>query len=169
MSGRTAAKLALILALLLVLVILSSSIFIWTHRSSRPPLEVSLPPQSPVQGEIYVSGAISNPGIYAWRSEDTVESIILSAGGTTGSTAPQRLQLSIPGPAETPSAQRININLADAWLLEALPDVGKARAQAIILYRTQNGFFRNIQEITKVEGMGPANFAKIKDLITVGN
>jgi competence ComEA-like helix-hairpin-helix protein len=65
--------------------------------------------------------------------------------------------------------QKIDINRAEAWLLEALPGIGPSKAQAIIAYRQQNGGFSHITEITKVEGIGPAIYEEIKDLITVGD
>jgi len=54
-------------------------------------------------------------------------------------------------------------------LLEALPGIGETRAQAIIDYRQQNGPFHNINELTKVEGIGIATYEKIKHLISVAD
>ncbi len=65
--------------------------------------------------------------------------------------------------------QKIDINRAEAWLLEALPGIGKTLAQRIIDYRQKNGSFRNITEITKVEGIGPDIYEQIKNLITVAD
>jgi comEA protein len=70
-------------------------------------------------------------------------------------------------PAEQP--QKIDINRAEAWLLEALPGIGESKAQAIIAYRQQNGRFKHIIEVTEVEGIGPAIYEEIKELITVGD
>lgn len=91
---------------------------------------------------------------------------------------PQTIEISLPpsqepepdgevNPAEQP--QKIDINRAEAWLLEALPGIGESKAQAIIDYRQQNGGFKHITEITRVEGIGPAIYEQIKDLITVGD
>ena len=68
---------------------------------------------------------------------------------------------------EEDSAQKININCAAAWLLEALPGIGNTRANAIIKYRTENGGFKNINELLKVEGIGQNTFENIRSLITV--
>ena len=38
---------------------------------------------------------------------------------------------------------------------------GEVRAQAIIDYRHQNGPFRNISDLTKVEGIGIATYEQI--------
>ena len=73
----------------------------------------------------------------------------------------------IPQMVEPEPPQRVNINRAEAWLLEALPGIGEVRAQAIINYRRQNGLFHNINELTKVEGIGATTYEQIKHLITV--
>lgn len=65
------------------------------------------------------------------------------------------------------SAGLININTASQAELESLPYIGPSLAQRIIEYREQNGPFKSIEDIQKVKGIGPAIFAKIKDLITV--
>ncbi len=91
-------------------------------------------------------------------------------------TPPHTVEIYLPTPTETSAAvsqpeapQKIDINRAEAWLLEALPGIGPSKAQAIIDYRQQNGGFKNISEITRVEGIGPAIYEQIKDLITVGD
>ena len=65
--------------------------------------------------------------------------------------------------------QKIDINRAEAWLLQALPGIGPGKAQAIIDYRQQNGGFSNIVEITEVPGIGDSIYEDIRDLITVGD
>jgi len=88
---------------------------------------------------------------------------------------PQPIEISLPPPEPSATVsqqevpQKIDLNRAEAWLLEALPGIGPSKAQAIIDYRQQNGGFRHITEITKVDGIGPAIYEDIKGLITVGN
>jgi competence protein ComEA len=65
--------------------------------------------------------------------------------------------------------QKININTAGAWLLAALPGIGEARAGAIIAYRTENGPFRDINELLNVPGIGEATLENIRDLVTVAD
>lgn len=62
----------------------------------------------------------------------------------------------------------VNINTADADTLTALPGIGRVLAERIVAYRRQNGSFRAIEEITKVEGIGEKKAEAILDLITVG-
>ena len=70
-------------------------------------------------------------------------------------------------PEETVSFP-VNINTADAVTLTALPGIGQVLAERILAYRQQNGPFRVIEEITKVEGIGEKKAEAILDLITIG-
>lgn len=70
-------------------------------------------------------------------------------------------------PEETVSFP-VNINTADADTLTALPGIGQVLAERIVAYRRQNGSFRAVEEIMKVEGIGEKKAEAILDLITVG-
>ena len=70
------------------------------------------------------------------------------------------------GPSPTP--QRVDINRAEPWLLEALPGIGPRLAEAIVSYRQEKGPFRSPQEIQRVPGIGVELYEKLKDIITVG-
>ncbi len=127
-------------------------------------------PESPGlerQDRIYISGAVSNPGLYPLEVGDNIEVLIQAAGGTIGSADLGQLRLYIPVVEEEEQSQKININRAELWLLKALPGIGQVRAQAIIDHRNRNGPFRSIHELTKVEGIGTATYEQIKHLITV--
>lgn len=63
----------------------------------------------------------------------------------------------------------VNINKADKAQLQTLPNIGESIAQYIIDYRTQNGNFKNIDEIKNVTRIGEKTYDKIKDLITIKN
>ena len=56
----------------------------------------------------------------------------------------------------------VNINTANATQLTQLPGVGPAIAQKIIDYRTANGPFTSVDDLTKVPGIGAAKLAQIK-------
>jgi competence protein ComEA len=61
----------------------------------------------------------------------------------------------------------VNINTAEAWLLEALPGIGEVLARRIIDYRDENGPFLRIEDLKMVEGIGASTFDRLKDKITV--
>ncbi len=61
----------------------------------------------------------------------------------------------------------ININTADAALLQTLPGIGRVKAEAIIAYRRTHGAFSSEEEIQNVSGIGAATWEEIRDLITV--
>lgn len=56
----------------------------------------------------------------------------------------------------------VNINTANSAQLTQLPGVGPAIAQKIIDYRTTNGSFTSVDDLTKVPGIGAAKLAQIK-------
>lgn len=61
----------------------------------------------------------------------------------------------------------VNINTANAAMLQTLPGIGVSRAEAIIAYREQVGAFSCIEDIMKVSGIKQAAFEKLKSRITV--
>jgi len=62
---------------------------------------------------------------------------------------------------------KININTANATMLQALPGIGPVLSERIIEYRNQNGFFGVIDDIKDVSGIAEKKFEGIKDLICV--
>lgn len=61
----------------------------------------------------------------------------------------------------------IDINRSSIEQLTALDGVGDALARRIVQYRSDNGPFRDVEEIKNVKGIGDALFMKIKDEISV--
>lgn len=99
-----------------------------------------------------------------------------SGSGTVTLAVPAQMQTA-PTAAATAPAQTVpeetvsfpvNINTADADTLAALPGIGQVLAKRILAYRQQNGFFRVVEEITNVEGIGEKKAEAILELITVG-
>ena len=162
-------KFWVLVTILLVVVIVVGSVVACSRYSRSQPIEISILPPSEQGGEVYIGGAVHNPGFYPSKTGDTLEAIIQAAGGTTGGADLFNLKLYIPRAGEEVQPQKVDINRAEAWLLEALPGIGETRAQAIIDYRNQNGAFRNINELVKVAGIGTTTYEQIKDLITVAD
>lgn len=64
-------------------------------------------------------------------------------------------------------SNKININSATQHELESLPGIGSTTALKIITYRKENGKFKSIEEIKKVNGIGENKYKEIKDLIVI--
>jgi|SRR5215467_10037102 len=61
----------------------------------------------------------------------------------------------------------VNINTATKEELTSIKGIGEKRAQAIIDYRTKNGPFKTVDDLTKVEGIGPGIMKQIKSQVAV--
>jgi len=87
------------------------------------------------------------------RRGDTVE----SAGESSSSSS-----------TTTSEAEAVvNINTADETLLDTIPEVGPATAQAIIEYRTQIGSFTSVEQLIEVTGIGPATLEAMRPFVSV--
>lgn len=62
---------------------------------------------------------------------------------------------------------KVNINSDNIFELTSLKGIGKAKAEAIIEYRKENGDFISIDELKEVPGIGDSLFEQIKNSITV--
>lgn len=153
--------------ILLVITIVTTATIIWIRYPRTQPVEIVLSPAPEFEGQITIDGAISNPGIYPVNTEESLDSIIRYAGGTTGDADLTKLKLYIPHTGEERQPQKIDINRAELWLLESLPAIGRLKAQAIIDYREKNGPFPNTAELTRVAGIGESTYQQIKSFITV--
>ena len=77
------------------------------------------------------------------------------------------------GKAEWPVSllpgERIDLNTALAADLERLPQIGAARAQAIVAWREEYGPFQTTEELMEVSGIGEGIFGQISGYITVSH
>lgn len=153
---------------ILLVIIVIGGLVIWLRYNPSRPVEISLSTVPIREGIIYLGGAVENPGLYPFTAGDSLEALLRAAGGATESANLSAVKLYIT-PAGDPGPQRIDINRAETWLLEALPGIGETLSQRIIDYRQQNGPFRNTIELLKVSGMGAKTYEQIKDLVTVGD
>jgi len=75
-------------------------------------------------------------------------------------------QLHVEGGAtQTSPSGKVNINAATAKELETLPGIGPAYSQRIIQYREQNGGFRSIEDLVRVNGIGTAKMNELRDKV----
>ncbi|MCX5902076.1 MAG: ComEA family DNA-binding protein [Proteobacteria bacterium] len=61
----------------------------------------------------------------------------------------------------------VNINAASTEELCLLPGVDKKTAEAIVSFRAKNGNFKAINDLGKVNGIGPKRLGKIKQYLAL--
>jgi competence protein ComEA len=187
-----------IAAFIVVGVLLGTGVIFLVTRPPRGEPIVLLPAPTPAPITVYVQGGVNRPGLYSLPQQSRVNDAILAAGGLSnnGDTGSLNLaeilkdgdQVSVPtylnptvngeksgqatDPPDKPTSSSltiVNINTASVDELDTLPEIGVKTAQAIIDYRNAHGLFTKIDDILKVQGIGPVTFEKIKDLITIGS
>lgn len=148
----------------------------------------------PTVSYVDISGEVMKPGVYKVTSETRLFEVIEMAGGLTENADPDSLNraekvtdgqkiivMSYDESSEvknhpssgtgtssgTEEEDKININTADSSELQTIPGIGPAKAQSIIDYREQNGYFSNTEDIMDVTGIGQKTYASIKDYIVV--
>ena len=134
------------------------------HQTTEICLTTTTTPQH--QWEIYIDGAVTNPGFYPVYEDDNVVTLIQAAGPNSKADF-SRVKIHIPKIDGNHTPQQVDLNRADDWLLEALPGIGPSKAQAIISYRNQHGPFRRIEDLLQISGISKSTFSNIKNLITV--
>ena len=76
------------------------------------------------------------------------------------------LSLALAGAAI--AGETVNINTADAATIDrVLVNVGPAKAEAIVAYRSEHGGFKSVDELANVKGIGLKTVEKNRDQMTV--
>ena len=89
--------------------------------------------------------------------------VVLGLGVATGAAQ----ESSRRSPATASASAPINLNTASVAQLETLPGIGKSTAERILEYRQKNGWFKKIEDLMNVRGVGEKSFLKLKPLVTV--
>lgn len=106
-------------------------------------------------GEQIVVGIGAPPG----RPVEMGSSIVSDATATaTGSASPEK-------PAG--SGSLVDLNTATVDELDTLPGVGPVTAAAIVAWRDANGRFTSIDQLSDVDGIGPARLDKLREHVRV--
>lgn len=74
----------------------------------------------------------------------------------------------LDAPPPTPIARRIDLNAATAEQLALLPNIGPARAAAIIADRAKHGPFLSLDDLDRVPGIGPRTIADLAPFANPG-
>ena len=141
-----------------------------------------------------ISGEVNKPGVYKVTTETRLFEVIDMAGGLTENADPNSLNraervtdgekvvvLSYDESSGDPissssvsnygltsdDGDKVNINTADSSELQTIPGIGPSKAQSIIDYREQNGYFASPEDIMDVTGIGQKTYTSIKDYIVV--
>ena len=138
---------------------------------------------------VEIKGEVINPDVYSLNEGSIIKDLIEAAGGLTNEADISNINRAkeinnhelivirnindINIEVESIEAEInqesddgiININDADLSKLKEIPGIGDVKANAIILYREENGGFKSIEEIKKVDGIGEKTFEKIKNSI----
>ncbi len=152
--------------------------------------------EEPIYIISYVVGAVNKPDVYELPINSIVKDAIEKAGGPTEDADLVAINLArkvkdgeeiiVPAkqialsdssdPNDSGNSAnavganingKININIASAKELEALPGIGEVKSNAIVQYRKDYGLFRDIRDIMNVSGIGEITFENIKDLIVI--
>lgn len=174
--------------------LLGGLLYLSTRAPSAQKVEL-LPSSTPEPVSVYITGAVERPGVYQVPRNSRLVEVIAAAGGLregadiTQINLAQKVEdgqrIDIPGTGEFPTPQLViggkgllvtptlppgglvNINTADAALLETVPGIGPTIANRIIAYREANGPFQKVEDLLKVSGIGPKTLEKIKPYLTV--
>jgi len=75
--------------------------------------------------------------------------------------------MTVSGPSWAGDAGKINLNKATAVELSQLKGIGMKYAERIVEFRDKNGSFKQVEDLLKIQGIGPKILEKNKDRITV--
>lgn len=62
---------------------------------------------------------------------------------------------------------RVDLNRATADQFQRLPGIGPSLSRRIIIDRKENGAYSNVDDLSRVKGIGPKTVERLRDLIRV--
>ena len=159
--------------------------FAFDRQNGPQALEIDLPnttESGPI--EVYITGAIAEPGVYEMEDGDRVIDVLFEAGGHTDDADLEAINLAVrlrdedqiivprfgqdvSSVAGSTSA-KININTASAGELDALPGIGEVYSQQIVVSRETNGPYVSSEELVERQVIPRSTYERIRDLITTG-
>lgn len=105
----------------LIIALAVGGVMLLTNRNKIQPVELvlsqgALPQQG---GEVYIDGAVVNPGIYSLMEGETIQALLWDVGLEPDADL-NHIAIYIPEEGEEQSPQKVDINRAEPWLLEDL-------------------------------------------------
>lgn len=129
---------------------------------------------------VEIAGDVPKPGTYL-LFEATVAGAVEAAGGDPAGFAatpvPAGHRVILEGPEARiapPSdpllvALPVDVNLADAAALDALPGVSRSQAAAIVGDRQRRGPYYTLEDLARVSGISAAKVEALRPFLTVGD
>lgn len=109
---------------------------------------------------ITINGDVNQAGTYTIPSDMNISEAIIQFAKGIKTIEDPRIDIEITNPKKQPF-KPIPINSASLSDLEKIPGIGQTKAQKIIDYRNQNGFFHSQEDLMEVPGFGKATVEKI--------
>jgi competence protein ComEA len=144
---------------------------------------------APATVTVDVAGKVRRPGIAVLDAGSRVVDALEAAGGVragadvselnlarllvdgeqvlVGVPAPPGVAASVPVPPGQPPTALVNLNTADAAMLDTLPEVGPVTAASILSWREEHGGFTSVDDLLEVDGIGETTLARIAPHVTV--
>ncbi|MCK6504380.1 helix-hairpin-helix domain-containing protein [Myxococcota bacterium] len=141
----------------------------WSRVAALPPVVVEVQGRVPAPGLVTVPGpARAHDAIRAAGGDPTgmvdatIEPgtrVVVGEGGWRAETMDQVLVIGLP----------VDVNTASAVALEAIPGVGAARARAIVDERARGGPYRDVEDLDRVPGIGPATVEALRPFVVASS
>lgn len=93
---------------------------------------------------------------------------ILASASIAGLAWSIRTQQRIEQAQTLDPARRIDLNRAHASELELLPGIGPSLARAIVEDRAANGPFASLDDLQRVDGIGPRTVVRVRPFVVIG-
>ena len=130
-----------------------------------------------------IEGEVNKPGTYVFSDTITMGDLIQAGGGTTnnadylaffeespltaGGTYYIASKYDNTDVCNNQEIAKVNINADDANTLTSINGITSSIASSIVSYRTSNGVFKTIEQLTEVYGIGNATYRKIRNYVTL--
>lgn len=140
---------------------------------------------------VHVVGAVRRPGLYTLPEGSRAADAVSRAGGATPTANLEAIDLAAPvadgqqvavprrdaagaglatltSPSGAGPAARlgpVHLNTATVEQLDALPGIGPSTAQKIVDYRSEHGFFRSVDDLDAISGIGQAKIDQLRKLV----
>ena len=195
MPELTARNIAFMVLVAATVAAVLGAVVLLARQNDNAPVRIIAPESqiTPAQVRVYVNGAVAVPGVYTLDSDSRITDALAAAGGVTGEANLEGVNLALrvrdeaeyyiprlgesppsassllPGQTESQaqSGGLIDLNLASKELLDTLPEIGPALAEAIVSYRENVRPFQSVAEVQEVPKIGPVTYLNIRDLVTV--